>query len=807
VGRGRELLEVGRLLDAARLLTLTGAGGSGKTRLALEVARGAVQAYPGGVWFVRLAPLSDPELVTQAVVEVLEVPEQAGRPLPETLAEALNARGKTLLLLDNCEHLVDASARLVEALLGSCPDLSVLATSREALLAAGETNWPVPPLALPEAGPGALSLRGLHECESARLFAERATHRSSAFALAGTNARAVADICRRLDGIPLAIELAAARTGTLSVEQISARLSDSLKLLTGGGGATSSRHQTLRGTLDWSYSLLEEPEKRLFARLSVFSGGWTLEAAEAVGVGKEIKEQDVLDLISRLTDKSLVMVGATANGAARYRMLAPIRQYAGEKLRENGEADEVHNRHVAFFLALAEEAGPELAGPQQGPWVERLEEEHGNIRVALSRVLGREEAGLGLRFGGALWRFWFAQGYISEGVRWLEQTLAGGGSGPARVDALEGRGWMAQVQGEFWRAEATFQEMLGLSRELGDDGNIATALNCLATSAAQQEDFDRAKSLLEENLSVLRRLEDERKDPATLKKYHALALLGYLAINEHDYGRGIVLWEESLVLARKVGDRFRIGQNLSNLGYAALLQDDHERATECCEESLALVRALGSAGEILMSESWINLGLAALGQGDHGKAKSSFEEALVLSQKLGKKPTIMNALEGMATLAGALGEDDRAARLQGAAEAAREATGIALPPAERALHESHLSAVHSRLGTRWEEVMSEGRAMSLEEATRYALAAEETDPSEAPALQGRPSTELTRREETVAVLVARGLTNHQISEELSISERTAANHVARILSKLSLSSRTQVASWAARRQPPASDRE
>ena len=356
-------------------------------------------------------------------------------------------------------------------------------------------------------------------------------------------------------------------------------------------------------------------------------------------------------------------------------------------------------------------------------------------------------------------------------------------------------------------AEATYQEMLGLSRELGDDGNIATALNCLATSAAQQEDFDRAKSLLEENLSVLRRLEDERKDPATLKKYHALALLGYLAINEHDYGRGIVLWEESLVLARKVGDCFRIGQNLSNLGYAALLQDDHERATECCEESLALVRALGSAGEILMSESWINLGLAALGQGDHGKAKSSFEEALVLSQKLGKKPTIMNALEGMATLAGALGEDDRAARLQGAAEAAREATGIALPPAERALHESHLSAVHSRLGTRWEEVMSEGRAMSLEEATRYALAAEETDPSEAPALQGRPTTDLTRREETVAVLVARGLTNHQISEELSISERTAANHVARILSKLSLSSRTQVASWAARRHPPASDRE
>jgi predicted ATPase/DNA-binding SARP family transcriptional activator/DNA-binding CsgD family transcriptional regulator len=804
VGRERELPEVGRLLEAGRLLTLTGVGGSGKTRLALEVARDALRAYPGGVWFVRLAPLSDPELVAQTVVETLEIPEQPGRQLLATLVDALNARAKTLLLLDNCEHLVDATARLVETLLGSCPDLSVLATSREALLVAGEISWPVPPLALPEKG--AVSPGGLYQYGSARLFTERATHRSSDFTLAETNACSVADICRKLDGIPLAIELAAARTGTLSVQQISARLSDSLKLLTGGGGDTSSRHQTLRGTLDWSYGLLEEPEKRLFARLSMFAGGWTLEAAEAVGVGKDIKEQDVLDLISRLTDKSLVMIGATANGAARYRMLEPIRQYAGEKLRENGEADEVHGRHVAFFLALAETAGPELAGPQQGPWVERLEEEHGNLRAALSRVLEREEDGLGLRFGGALWRFWFAQGYISEGIRWLERTLASGGSGPARVNVLEGRGWMAQFQGEFGQAEAAYEEMLGLSRELGDDGNIATALNCLATSAAQQEDFDRAKSLLEENLFVLRRLEDESKNPATLKKYHALGLLGYLAINEHDYGRGIALWEESLVLARKVGDRFHIGQNLSNLGYAALLQDDHERATECCEESLALVRELGSAGEIIMSESWINLGLAALGQGDHEQSKSSFEEALVLSRKLGKKPTVINALEGMATLAGALGEDDRAARLQGAAETAREATGIALPPAERALHESHLSAVRPRLGARWEEMLAEGRAMSLEEATRYALTEEETDPSETPALRNRHSVELTRREQEVMFLVARGLTNQQISEVLSISERTAANHVAHILRKLGLHSRAEVAVRTTGYRPPASER-
>jgi predicted ATPase/DNA-binding SARP family transcriptional activator/DNA-binding CsgD family transcriptional regulator len=807
VGRGRELLEIGRLLDAARLLTLTGAGGSGKTRLALEVARGAVQEYPGGVWFVRLVPLSDPELVTQAVVEVLEVPEQAGRPVPETLAEALNARGKTLLLLDNCEHLVDATARLVEALLGSCPDLSVLATSREALLVAGETNWPVPPLVLPETGPGALSLRRLHECESARLFAERATHRSSAFALAGTNARAVADICHRLDGIPLAIELAAARTRTLSVEQISERLSDSLKLLTGGGETTSSRHQTLRGTLDWSHALLEEPEKRLFARLSVFVGGWTLKAAETVGTGEEIKEEDVLDLISRLTDKSLVMVGATTSGAARYRMLEPIRQYAGEKLRENGEAADARGRHARFFLALADDAEPMLAGPQQEPWVKQLEDEHDNLRAALSWVLEREEGERGLRFAGALWRFWFARGYIGEGIRWLDRALAGGGSATARVKALEGEGWLVQFQGDFAQAELIYKEMLTLSRELGDAGKTATALNSLAMMAVHQDDLERARALLEENLSVLRKLEDESNPSNTLKKYHALGLLGLLLINEHDYERGTAHWEECLALAREVGNPIHIGEILSNLAYAALLRKDYEQATALCEEALSIAPELGSAGEDMMSEGRVNLGLAALYQGDHERARTSFAEALVLSRKLGKKPTVMNALEGMAALAGALDEDDRAARLQGAAEAAREATGIALPPAERALHESHLSAVRSRLGARWEEMLSEGRAMSLEEATRYALAREETDPSEAPAPKDRPSIELTRREREVMFLVARGLTNHQISEELSISERTAANHVSRILGKLRLSSRTQVASWAARHQPPALDQE
>ena len=292
---------------------------------------------------------------------------------------------------------------------------------------------------------------------------------------------------------------------------------------------------------------------------------------------------------------------------------------------------------------------------------------------------------------------------------------------------------------------------------------------------------------------MLRELEDERSDQVALKKYHALALLGYLAVHEHDYARGTALWKESLALAREVGDRFRIGQNLSNLGYVALLQDDYERATACCEEALSLARELESAGEGIMSETRINLGLAALGQGNPEVAKASFGEALVMSRKLGQKATVMNALEGMAGLAGALGQDDRAARLQGATEAEREATGIVLPPAERALHESRMNAVRSRLGEKWEEALSEGRAMSLDEAVRYALSVEEADPS---AARDRAAIELTQREREVMPLVARGLTNRQIAAQLSISERTAGNHVAKILRKLGLRSRSQIATLA-----------
>jgi predicted ATPase/DNA-binding SARP family transcriptional activator/DNA-binding CsgD family transcriptional regulator len=801
VGREREIVEVKRMLSMTRLLTLTGAGGSGKTRLALEVARDLISVYPDGVWLVELAPLSEGELVAQEVAGAMEVPERPGAPLTDTLVDALGDRG-LLLVLDNCEHLVEAAAQLGDTLLDSCPRLRVLATSRESLGIQGEVLWQVPPLSLPATTDGETGVEGLSRYEAVRLFVDRARLRLPDFGLTEANAGAVARICRKLDGIPLAIELATARMGALAVEQVAQRLEVSLGLLSGGSRTAEPRQRTLRATLDWSHDLLSDAERVLFRMLSMFAGGFTLQEAEAVCSGGAIEEDEVLDLLGALVDKSLVVAGAAAGGAVRYRMLEPIRQYAREKLEESGEAPEVQGRHAAFFLALAEEAEPELAGPQQSAWVERLDEEHDNLREALSWALERGQADLGLRFGGALWRFWYQRGYLSEGIGWVERVLTGGESAPARVKALEGMGWMSQFQGEIGRAESTYKEMLEISRELGDKGNVATALNSLGTVAAQQGDSERARALLQENMEVLRELEEEGSSATTLKRFHVLNLLGYLAIyEEDDYARGTALWEESLELAREIGDPNHVGIMLSNLGHPALLQGDYERARALSEEALAFARELGSSGVELAPTASLNLGLALLGLGEYERAATPLEKALVMSQDMGRKLQVIETLEGMASLAVALGKDARAARLWGAAEAARGVAGIALSPGERGLHEPYLAAARSRLGeAEWEEGLAEGRAKSLEEVAAYALSKEEQPAARTATVTEEsspypPSVALTPREKEVALLVAQELSNRQIASALTLSEHTVATHLRNVLKKLGLHSRDQVAAW------------
>jgi predicted ATPase/DNA-binding SARP family transcriptional activator/DNA-binding CsgD family transcriptional regulator len=788
VGREQQLVELKRELAMTRLLTLTGAGGCGKTRLALEVAKDLVGAYPDGVWLVELVGLSEPPLVVQTVAMALGVQEQPNRLLADTLVEAL--RGKNMLLvLDNCEHLIDTAAHLVDVLLTACPHLRILATSREALGVAGETNWRVPSLSAPDVRQP-ITVEQLEGYESARLFVERARRRSPAFVPSPSNAHAVAEICRKLEGIPLAIELAAGRVKVLSAEQIAQRLEDSLKLLSAGDRTAPPRHRTLGRTLDWSYELLPELERRLFERLSAFAGGWTLEAAEVVGAGEDIERGDVLDLLSRLLDKSLVATESGERTVLRYGMLEPVRQYARERLEASGKAEEVRCQHASFYLELAKEAEPKLIGPQQRLWLDRLEREHDNLRAVLSWSL---ECGddLGLRMAGALWRFWYARGYLSEGQRWLEEVLARSGSAPALVQAkaFRGLGWLAEAQGDHERASAAYEKSLRIYRSAADEAGVAASLGGLGSVALSQGDHERATALLEESVTLLWKSRKER-DVASV-----LNTLGALASYKGDQARAMSFFEEALKLSRKAGDVQAIAVSLSNLGLTKLLHDDPERSTALLEESLALFREVGDDLDIAICLT--NLALAALLEGDHERVTGLVVEGLGLIQKAGDKQRVADCLERMAGVAGARGQAPRAARLWGAAQALREEMGVPLPVDERKVLEPYLAAARSQLEKgSWEAALIEGRAMTAERAVEYALSGEQeartTTSGPKESLASEKWAGLSRREREIALLVARGLTNRRIASKLVISERTVEHHVANILRKLDLRSRAQI---------------
>jgi predicted ATPase/DNA-binding SARP family transcriptional activator/DNA-binding CsgD family transcriptional regulator len=755
VGREREVVDVKRELAMTGLLTLTGTGGCGKTRLALEVARDLVGTYPDGVWLAELSELLKPELVAQNVASVLRVREQPSRPILETLTRALREK-KLLLILDNCEHLIDAVVQLVETLADSCPNLRLLPTSREALGVADELVWQVLPLSVPEPGESPV-VEELAGYESARLFVERARYRNPTFALTSSNARAVTEICQRLDGIPLAIELAAARAAMLPTEQISRRLRDSLKLLTRGDRTASPRQQTLRGTLDWSFDLLSEPERELFGRLSVFAGEWTLEAAEAVGAGGDIEEEDILDLLSQLVDKSLVMAETALDGAPRLRMLEPVRQYAHEKLEVGEEADKVRRQHAVWFLGLAEEAEAELSGVRQGEWMDRLEAEHDNLRVALAWSLDRPEAELSLRLAAALRWFWYARGYLSEGRRWLEETLSLSDTAAtqARAWALDGAGWIALFQGEFDAAKTFLEEALALFRELEDKEGIASTLANFGFVAmmGQREDIP-VPALLEE----ARELRPGLRNRRTVA--YLLLLEGVGVIGQGDLAYAMELHEESLALLREVQDVQGVGGCLFNMGLIEVARANYSRATEVLQEALSVAREADD------------------------------------------KNIIQLTFFGLASVAARRGQPGRAAQLWGASEAVREAFDMQLSPMTRAFagYEDNVEAASSELGeVTFEEAWAVGKAMVQQQAVEYALSEEVTYPptisvSEEPSAD-EPTGELTHREQEVAVLVARSLTNRQIAVELTLSEHTIATHIRNILKKLGLNSRNQIAAW------------
>ena len=769
VGREREKLEVKRLLAMTRLLTLTGAGGCGKTRLALEVVRDLVGAYPDGVWLVELAPLSDPTLVPQTVAQALRVREQPGRPLLETLKDTLRTK-KMLLVVDNCEHLVEAVTRLVDALLTSCPSLRILATSRERLNASGEVNRVVPSLTVPALT--ALADRGpsvpqeLEAYESVRLFVERARQRDPSFELTLRNEQAVAQICQRLEGIPLAIELAAGRIGVLSAEQLSKRLDDYLKLLSRGERTAEPRQRSMRATLEWSHELLSEPERVLFRRVSVFAGGWTLEAAEEVCSGEDIEESDVLDLLSELVERSLVVAGTGEEEARRFRLLEPIRQYGQERLQESGESEAIRSRHAASFLALAKQAGPELSGSQQVMWLKRLDTERDNLRAAMRWLLGKGESETAARIGWAVWLFWWMHGYFTEGRRWMEEALAKSDAMPAsaRAKALFVAGTMADGQGDRRSAEPLLEESAGLFKELGD--KLGSAL--------------------------------------------ALGGIGLVTVGQSQHERGIAFFQEAVDLFLEIGQEWSASVMLSFLAVAWFRQGDLIRAKRLADQGLELAREIDDTAEAT-SIACCARAMVAQAEGDHERAKGLFGEGLKLSAVSGEKSNVAYCLQGLAASAASEGRQVRAARLWGAAEALLEkidATAYIYAP-DRSVYQDQVSAARAQLDEEaWEAVWAKGRAMALEQAVEYGLSVEEEH--EPPTLLAvreqqrspqadEPAERLTPREQEIALLVARGLTNRQIAQKLSISERTVENHITKILKKLGFSSRARIATWVAQR--------
>jgi predicted ATPase/DNA-binding SARP family transcriptional activator/DNA-binding CsgD family transcriptional regulator len=805
VGRGRERLEVKRLLAMTGLLTLTGAGGCGKTRLALELARDLVGAYPDGVWLVELAPLSEAALVPKAVAEALGVPERSAEPLAETLADLLRDR-HLLLIMDNCEHLLESIAQLVNPLLDSCPRLRFLATSREALGVQGELRWSVPPLSMPNSRgtPSSevfSSPEELEAYESVRLFVERARGRDPTFYLSPKNAPAVADICRRLEGIPLAIELAAARVGILSAGQISERLAGSLKLLSNRSRTQPPRQRTLRGTLDWSYGLLHEVERRLFARLSVFAGGWTLGAAEVVGGG--VGQGAIPDALSGLVEKSLVVAGASeGDDRVRYRLLEPIRQYAREKLEEGGESETVLRRHADFFLALAEGARPRLRGPEVGEWSGRLETEHDNMRAALSFALETGETGLALRLAAALGTFWYMHSHSDEGRNWLETALARDKGAPAalRISALEALYWLTFDQWDHDRAEAVAREANELGARVEIQRGLAASLKIMSAGPLWvRGDHERGQALLEEGLRIGREAGDE------VIVAEALMQLAGTAWVMGDIERGNEIYREGIELCREAGYTFRLPDFLLSLGYQLLLEGDYERGAALNEEAAAVSRGHGYGRGLNLALD--NQGWAALLRGDHDRAKPFYEESLVVCEALGDRACASESLDGLACVAAARGEPLKAARLFGAAEALRETLSEAVAfqhtPEEAAWREPSRAGARSRLGeAAWEETLGKGRAMGLKEAIEYALSAEEEHvpttlvavPEREPLPLDHRTQDLTAREREIAHLVGRGLTNRRIATELSISEHTVANHVRKVLKKLGVRSRAQIPS-------------
>ena len=720
VGRDAARAEVGRLVETARLVTLTGTGGAGKTRLALRVASDLAGRFPDGARLVELAALDDPRLVVETVAQALGVPEQPDRPPADVLIESLAPRS-LLLVLDNCEHLIEACADLAGSLLRGCPGVRILATSREALGVPGEAGWSVPPLAVPEEAAESAPAEALARVEAVRLFVERAATAQAGFRLTARNAAAVARICRRLDGLPLAIELAAARARMLTPEEIAARLDDRFRLLVGGERTAPPRQQTLRGAIDWSYRLLDAAEQQLFERLSVFAGPFSLVAAETVCADERIDPGDVLDGLAELVERSLVVADVFGEaGEAAYHLLETLRAYGRERLAARGEVEALRRRHAAWMVALAEEAARAFHRQDQARWLRRAEREQGNVRAALSWAIERGEAETALRISGALTWSWGVHGHWTEGRGWLERSLAlpgapGKAAGAARGRALVQLANMASMQGDVAAAEGWLGEAIALGRESGDERAIVDGQIILARVLGMRGDREAAARLADEARAGARRLGDAWLESRVLE------ILAFAALRRGDRATAAALLKEDVDLARQSGDAWSLAAALGELGDLARSEGDHARAGRLYAEALTLRREVGLLRSIPSLRH--NQGYVALAGGDTAEARDCFADAVRQFRELGERRGVAECLIGLGALAMVEGRAEDAARLLGAGEAALTALGSELWPSNRADHERTVARARAALGAAgYRAARAEGQQLGVDEALALGLA-------------------------------------------------------------------------------------
>jgi predicted ATPase/class 3 adenylate cyclase len=715
IGRERELEDVKCKLAASRLVTLIGAGGTGKTRLALQVAADLTDKFKQGVWFVDLSTLTESGFVPQSVAAVLSIREESQRPLTETLRDKISDR-ELLLVLDNCEHIIEACAHLADALLRACPRLRILATSREALRIGGETTILVWPLETPD--PKHLpATEMLSKYDAVRLFIERAIAVSPDFIVDNKSAPAVAQICYQLDGIPLAIELAAARVGAMSVDMILDRLDDRFRLLSKGDRAVLPRHQTLGAVIDWSYDLLSKDERTLFRRLGVFAGSWTLEAAESLCCGDGIEEWEIFELITSLVDKSIVQIDRSQM-ELRYRMLETIRQYALQKISTANEIEDIRGCYINFYLKLAEEGEKKSYWGGDTALPKRLALDFDNFRAALSWCFEDIETfgEIGLRMAGALWIVWWTFGNLNEGRDWLEKAIKVDSiGGVPRAKALTNLGCIAWQQGDYQVAAAYTEESIKIYRaEVTEDRpGLANAIHIRGHVAFDQKDYTQARSLFEESLTKFRQLEDQ------INICLLVSDLGMVDYHEGDYQSAKLRFEECLEISREGEDLTNISVNLIRIGDIARLERDYDGAAAYYEESLEILRDLG--WNLDLASNLHKLGCIARFRGDFQKAAQLFIESLQMQQTMGNKQGVIECLVGLAGLAAVAGREEEAVRLFSAAEQSLAAIGAPLGPADRVELERDLSIIQARLSAdAYSNAWSNGKRFSIEQAITLA---------------------------------------------------------------------------------------